>query len=173
MGSSLYSNTLPQHFPGVNLFSPLFLTPSRVARETENPMITLNQHQDVEQLLRQSKTIAIVGLSPKENRPSNMVGRYLLSAGYTIYPVNPGHAEILGQPCYPNLSAIPDKIDIVDLFRRSEEVLPFVEEAVRIGAKAVWMQLGIVNQQAAQYARDNGLAVIMDRCIKVDHSNLM
>ena len=136
-------------------------------------MITLNQHVEVEQLLRRTRTIAIVGLSPKENRPSNMVARYLLDAGYSIYPVNPGHTEILGKPCFPNLSSIPVKIDIVDIFRRSEEVLPFVEEAVRIGAAAVWMQLGIVNQLAADYARANGLAVIMDRCIKIDHLNLL
>ena len=136
-------------------------------------MITLNQHVEVEQLLRRTRTIAIVGLSPKENRPSNMVARYLLDAGYSIYPVNPGHTEILGKPCFPNLSSIPVKIDIVDIFRRSEEVLPFVEEAVRIGAAAVWMQLGIVNQPAAEYARANGLAVIMDRCIKIDHMNLV
>ncbi len=135
-------------------------------------MITLNPHVEVKQLLRRAKNIAIVGLSPKENRPSNMVGRYLLSVGYAIYPVNPGHTEILGQPCFPHLSAVPAKIDIVDIFRRSEEVLPFVEEAVKIGAGAVWMQLGIVNQEAAEFARRNGLAVIMDRCIKIDHSNL-
>jgi uncharacterized protein len=102
-----------------------------------------------------------------------MVARYLQAAGYSIYPVNPGHTEILGQPCFPKLSSIPVKIDIVDIFRRAEEVLPFVEEAVRIGAAAVWMQLGIVNQSAADYARANGLAVIMDRCIKIDHMNLL
>ncbi len=136
-------------------------------------MITLDPLVEVEQLLRLARTIAIVGLSPKENRPSNAVGRYLLTAGYTVYPVNPGQTEILHQQCYPSLSAIPAKIDIVDIFRRPEEVLPFVEEAVLIGAAAVWMQLGIVNHQAAEYARRNGLTVIMDRCIKIDHSNLL
>jgi predicted CoA-binding protein len=136
-------------------------------------MITLSPHTEVEQLLRRAKTLAIVGLSPKENRPSNMVGRYLISAGYTIYPVNPGQTEIFGLKCYPNLSAIPASIDIVDIFRRSEEVFPFVEEAVKIGAGAVWMQLGVINHEAAEYARQHGLAVIMDRCIKVDHSNLL
>lgn len=135
-------------------------------------MIILDPRGEVEQLLRQSRNIAIVGLSPKENRPSNMVARYLMMAGYAIYPVNPGQTEILGQACYPHLSAIPVNIDIVDIFRRPEEVLPFVEEAVKIGAAAVWMQLGIVNDEAAEYARRNGLTVIMDRCIKIDHSNL-
>lgn len=136
-------------------------------------MITLNPHTDVETLLRRAKTIAIVGLSAKENRPSNMVGRYLLDAGYVIYPVNPGQTEIFGLKCYPSLTALPEKIDIVDIFRRSEEVLPFVEEAVKIGAGAVWMQLGIINNEAAAYALRHGLTVIMDRCIKVDHSNLL
>ena len=135
-------------------------------------MILLNPHVEVEQLLRCAKTIAMVGLSPKENRPSNMVGRYLLSVGYTIFPVNPGHTEILGQPCYAQLSAIPATIDIVDIFRRSEDVLPIVEEAVKLGAGAIWMQLGIINLEAAEFARRNGLAVIMDRCIKIDHSNM-
>jgi predicted CoA-binding protein len=136
-------------------------------------MITLNPHMEVETLLRRAKTIAIVGLSAKENRPSNMVGRYLLDAGYTIYPVNPGQTEIFGLKCYPSLTVLPEKIDIVDIFRRSEEVLPFVEEAVKIGAGAVWMQLGIINHEAAEYARRHGLTVVMDRCIKVDHSNLL
>ncbi|MDP3481409.1 MAG: CoA-binding protein [Desulfoprunum sp.] len=135
-------------------------------------MILLNPHVEVGQLLRCAKTIAMVGLSPKENRPSNMVGRYLLSVGYTIFPVNPGHTEILDQPCYAQLSAIPAKIDIVDIFRRSEDVLPIVEEAVKLGAGAIWMQLGIINLEAAEFARRNGLVVIMDRCIKIDHSNL-
>lgn len=135
-------------------------------------MILLNPHVEVGQLLRCAKTIAMVGLSPKENRPSNMVGRYLLSVGYTIFPVNPGHTEILGQPCYAQLSAIPAKIDIVDIFRRSEDVLPIVEEAVKLGAGAIWMQLGIINLEAAEFARRNGLVVIMDRCIKIDHSNM-
>lgn len=135
-------------------------------------MVTLNSLVEVEQLLRKARTIAIVGLSPKENRPSNMVGRYLLQAGYTIFPVNPGQTEIFGQPCYPHLSAIPARIDIVDIFRRPEDVFPIVEEAVKIGAGAIWMQLGIVNNEAAGLASRHGLAVIMDRCIKIDHSNL-
>ena len=136
-------------------------------------MIQLNPHQEIGNLLRQARTIAIVGLSPKEDRPSNMVGRYLLDAGYTLFPVNPGQTEILGLKCYPDLVSIPEHIDIVDIFRRSEDVYPIVEEAVKIGAGAIWMQLGIVNQEAAAYARRQGLIVVMDRCIKVDHSSLL
>lgn len=136
-------------------------------------MIDIHPNTDVAGLLRRARTIAIVGLSPKESRPSNMVGRYLLNAGYTIFPVNPGQSEIFGLKCYPDLGSIPGQIDIVDIFRRSDEVMPVVREAVRIGAGAVWMQLGIVNQEAAEYARQHGLIAVMDRCIKVDHSLLL
>lgn len=136
-------------------------------------MIHLNPQTDIGALLRQARTIAIVGLSPKESRPSNMVGRYLLDAGYTLFPVNPGQTEILGLKCYPDLASIAQHIDIVDIFRRSEDVMPIVEEAVRVGAGAIWMQLGVVNQEAAEYARRHGLPTIMDRCIKVDHSTLL
>jgi predicted CoA-binding protein len=126
----------------------------------------------IQQILSSSQTIAVVGLSPKESRPSNMVARYLLEAGFRVIPVNPGQDEILGQTCYPNLTAIPEPVDLVDIFRRSEDVLPVVEEAVRIKAKAIWMQQGIINEKAAQIARDEGLGVVMDRCIKVDHAGL-
>lgn len=127
---------------------------------------------EIKKILEQSNTIAVVGLSPKENRPSNMVGRYLLNVGYTVIPVNPGHKEILGRKCYPNLSEISEHIDIVDLFRRSEDVLPIVEDAIAIGAKVIWMQQGIINHQAAARAEEAGLSVIMDRCIKIDHNDL-
>ena len=136
-------------------------------------MIVLQQHTEVAELLRRARTIAVVGLSPKENRPSNMVARYLLAAGYTVFPVNPGQSELLGLRCYPDLKTIAEHIDIVDIFRRSEEVLPIVEEAVAIGAGAIWMQQGIVNQEAAAYARRHGLVAVIDRCIKVDHSLLL
>jgi hypothetical protein len=102
-----------------------------------------------------------------------MVGRYLLGAGYSLFPVNPGHTEILGLKCYPDLVSIPEHIDIVDIFRRSEDVYPIVEEAIKIGAGAIWMQLGIVNREAADYARQHGLLTVMDRCTKVDHSTLL
>jgi len=136
-------------------------------------MIQLNPHMEIGNLLRQARTIAIVGLSPKENRPSNMVGRYLLGAGYSLFPANPGHTEILGLKCYPDLVSIPEHIDIVDIFRRSEDLYPIVEEAIKIRAGAIWMQLGIVNREAAAYARQHGLLTVMDRCIKVDHSTLL
>jgi predicted CoA-binding protein len=123
-------------------------------------------------LLKEVTSIAIVGLSPKENRPSNMVARYLLDAGYTIYPVNPGQKEILGEVCYPDLLSVPHRIDIVNIFRKSEDVLPIVEDAVTIGTQAVWMQQGISNESGAEFARSRGIFVVMDRCIKIDHSSL-
>ncbi len=135
----------------------------------------LQQTADIALLLREISSIAIVGLSPKENRPSNMVGRYLIDAGYTIYPVNPGQNEILGRTCYADLAAISEPIDIVDIFRKSEDVLPIVEQLIELNPlpRAVWMQQGVINEAAAELARRKGIFVVMDRCIKVDHSNLL
>lgn len=126
----------------------------------------------IRHLLTTSRTIAVVGLSPKESRPSNQVARYLISAGFRVFPVNPGQETILGLPCYPDLAAIPESVEIVDIFRKPEEVGPVVDEAIKIGAKAVWMQEGIVNEAAAAKARAAGLVVVMDRCIKIDHQHL-
>ena len=134
-----------------------------------NPETT--DHQ-LEELLAAAKNIAIVGLSPKLQRPSNMVGRYLIRAGYRIVGVNPGQQEILGLPCYPDLGSIPHRVDIVNIFRNSDVVMPIVEQAIEIGAAAVWMQLGIVNQPAARCAAEHGLEAVMDRCIKVEHARL-
>ena len=126
----------------------------------------------IQKLLATAKTIAVVGLSPKESRPSNMVARYLLGEGYTVIPVNPGQEEILGLPCYPDLSSIPGPVDIVDIFRRSEDVPPVVAEAIAIGAKAVWMQEGVIHTEAARTAKAAGLVVVMDRCLKTMHHDL-
>ncbi len=111
----------------------------------------------------------MVGISPKKHRPSHQVTRYLFDAGFTVVPVNPGQNEILGLPCYPDLLSIDRSIDIVNIFRRSEHVLPIVRDAITIGAKVIWMQEGIINDSAAEVARQAGLQVIMDRCIKIDH----
>jgi len=123
----------------------------------------------IKKLLTTAKTIAVVGLSPKESRPSNMVARYLIEAGYTVIPVNPGQEEILGLPCYPDLGAVPDPVDIVNIFRRSEDVPPIVTKSIAIGAKAVWMQEGIIHAEAARTAKAAGLLVVMDRCLKTVH----
>jgi predicted CoA-binding protein len=128
---------------------------------------------EIAAILEQYRRIAIVGLSPKKNRPSHQVARYLLSAGYSVIPVNPGHDHLLGLPCYPHLAAIPTPIDIVNIFRRAAEVPAIVNAAIAIGARVVWMQEGIVHEEAALMARQAGLTVIMDRCLKMDHISLL
>lgn len=124
---------------------------------------------DIDEILTNCKTIAIVGLSPKTDRPSYGVAQYLKEHGWCIIPVNPATDEILGERCYPDLASIPGPVDAVDIFRRSEDVPPIVEAAIKKGAKAVWMQEGVVNEEAALHARKAGLWVVMDRCIKVEH----
>ena len=111
------------------------------------------------------KTIAVVGLSPKEIRPSFGVAKYLQSKGYKIIPVNPGHPEILGEKSYPSLHDIPFKVDVVDVFRRSELVMPVAEAAIEIGAKAIWFQDFVINEKAAQKAEEAGLLVVMNDCM--------
>lgn len=135
-------------------------------------MEQLADNKKLRNILQHSQTIAVVGLSPKENRPSNMVARYMRDKGYTIVPVNPGQSEILGEVCYPDLASIPFSVDLVNIFRRSDEVLPVVEAAVTKGAKYVWMQQGIKNEDAEKLAIDSGLEVVMDRCVKIDHQAL-
>jgi len=124
------------------------------------------------EILNSSQVIAAVGLSPRPDRPSYRVASYLKERGYRIIPVNPGAKEILGELCYPNLSSIPEPVDVVDIFRRSEEVPDIVEEAIKIGAKAVWMQEGVINKGAAAQAREAGLMVVMDKCMLKEHRAL-
>lgn len=133
----------------------------------------LANFSEIKRILQSCQTIAVVGLSPKPTRPSNEVALYLQEAGYTVIPVNPGQTEILGQACYPQLQAIPGRVDLVNIFRRPEDVEPIVADAIQIKARVVWMQQGIVNENAAAMARKAGLTVIMDRCIKVDHQDLL
>ena len=126
----------------------------------------------IPELLRDSKTIAVVGLSNKRTRPCYGVAQYMQRAGYRIIPVNPNETEVLGEKAYAALEDVPEHIDIVDVFRRSEFVPEVVESAIRIGAGAVWMQEGVVHEDAAEQAREAGLTVVMDRCILKDHSRL-
>ena len=126
----------------------------------------------IEELLRSSRVIAVVGLSSKKFRPSYGVAEYMQHEGYRIIPVNPNEEGVLGEKAYKRLEDIPERIDIVDIFRRSEFVQPIVESAIRLGAKAVWMQEGVWHEQAAQRAIDAGMAVAMDHCILKDHRRL-
>ena len=124
----------------------------------------MNEKETIQKILA-LKTIAVVGLSPNKARPSFGVAKYLQSVGYKIIPVNPGHPEILGEKSYPTLRDIPFKVDVVDVFRRPEHVLPIAEAAIEIGAKAIWFQDGVINNEAAKLAEDVGLLVVMDDCI--------
>ena len=125
-----------------------------------------------QQIYEESRVIAIVGLSPNEDRPSHRVGGYLKNNGYVIIPVNPAAEKILEEKCYPDLASIAEAVDVVDIFRKSEDVLPIVQEAVRIGAKTVWMQEGVINEEAAEYARQAGLKVVMNRCMLKEHQRI-
>jgi predicted CoA-binding protein len=123
----------------------------------------------VADILRQYKTIAVVGLSSDTSRPSNGVAEYMQRAGYRIIPVNPNEMEVLGEKSYARLEDVPEKIEIVDVFRRSDQVASVADSAIRIGAKVLWLQLGVVDERAAEKARAAGLTVVMDACILVEH----
>jgi predicted CoA-binding protein len=131
--------------------------------------------EEIKDALRSCKTVAVVGISPREDRPSFGVASYLKSKGYRIIPVRPDGDEILGEKVYRSLTEIPTRIeiDVVDIFRKSEDVPPVVEEAIHRGAKVVWMQEGIVNQEARAKAEKAGLKVVMDRCTKKEHQRLL
>jgi predicted CoA-binding protein len=126
--------------------------------------------QEIARLLARTRVIAIVGLSPKADRPSHEVAQFLLARGYDIIPVNPACTEILGRRCYPDLESIPRAVDMVDVFRKSEDVLPIAQGAIRIGAKSLWLQLGVVNPQATALAEAAGLAAVQDHCLKIEYA---
>ena len=128
--------------------------------------------RDLRRIMTDYKRVAMVGLSADWSRPSNFAAKYLLDHGFQVIPVNPKYPEILGQKCYADLRDIPTPVDIVDLFQRIERVPPFVDQAIEIGAKVVWLQLGIVHEEAAQKALDAGLEVVQDRCMKIEYARL-
>lgn len=123
-------------------------------------------------ILRDCKTIAMVGLSANWYRPSYFAAKYMQEHGYRVIPVNPMYQEVLGQKCYASLKDIPEKIDIVDCFRKSQDIEPIADEAIAIGAKVLWLQLGVMNEPAAAKARQAGLEVVQDRCMKIEHGRL-
>lgn len=134
------------------------------------PRFNAGDHE-IDRLLASATRIAVVGCSPDPSRASHRVAAYLADAGFDMIPVNPGHPSILGRPCYPSLNAIAGDIDIVDIFRRPDAVPEIVEDAVKKGAKAVWMQEGIVHNEAAERARRAGLIVVMNKCLLKEHAN--
>lgn len=136
-------------------------------------MFQLAPVKKIKEILQECRRIAVVGLSPKSTRPSHQVAAYMLRAGYEIIPVNPGHTEILGRPCYPDLQSVPGHVDMVNIFRRSEEVLPVVLAAIEKKVRVIWMQQGIVNEEAADLAEKQGITVIMDRCLQIEHQDLL
>jgi uncharacterized protein len=121
------------------------------------------------EILESCHVVAVVGLSSNVEKASNHVASYLKDKGYKIIPVNPTEKMVLDEVCYPNLTAIPEKVDVVDIFRRPDDVMPVVDEAIRIQAKAIWMQQGIVNEEAASKAKKAGIKVVMDKCMRVEH----
>ena len=123
-------------------------------------------------ILLENNTVAIVGLSAKWHRPSYFVGKYLVDHGYKIIPVNPNHEEILGQKCYPDLASIPHPVDIVDLFQRADTTPDYALQAIEIGAKVLWLQLGIINQEAQKLAQDANLKFVMNKCLKIEHARI-
>ena len=131
----------------------------------------MNELETIDQIFKM-KTVAVIGMSPKPERPSHYVGMYLKEQGYDIIPVNPGHKEIASMTSYPSLLDIPVKVDVVDVFRRPEHTVPVSEAAVEIGAKALWLQDGVVNQEATKLAEDAGLLVVMNDCMLRRHRQL-
>ena len=133
----------------------------------------MDERSEIRRLLRDARTVAVVGLSADAARPSHGVARYLLEHGYRIIPVNPNCKQVLGQPCYPDLRSVPVPVDVVDVFRRPAECAAVAREAVAIGARALWLQLGVVDEQARRIGEGGGLTVVMDRCIQVEHARLL
>ena len=126
----------------------------------------------IRRILIENKTIAMVGLSANWYRPSYFAAKYLLDHGYRVIPVTPRYEEILGQRCFPSLAEVPEPVDVVDCFRRADQILPLAQEAIAIKAKVLWMQLGVINEDAAELAASAGLEVIMDRCMKIEFARL-
>ena len=123
-------------------------------------------------ILKGCRTIAVVGLSAEWHRPSFFAAKYLQQHGYRIVPVNPRYTEVLGERCYPGLADIPHPVDMVDVFRRTDDVLPIAQQAVALGAKCLWQQIGVQNLEADRLAREAGLDSVMDRCVKIEHARL-
>ncbi len=128
--------------------------------------------EGLRRILKENRTIAVVGLSAQWFRPSFFAAKYLQEHGYRVIPVNPAYPEILGEKCYPSLLDVPERVDVVDVFRKPEDVPPIVDDAIRIGAKVLWLQIGVIHETAEQRAREAGLEVVANRCMKIEHARL-
>lgn len=128
--------------------------------------------EGIRRILSSYKTVAMVGLSANWHRPSNFAAKYLLDHGFRVIPVNPAYDEVLGQRCYPSLREIPEPVDVVDVFRKPEDVPPIVEDAIAIGAKVLWLQIGVIHPEAMARAEEAGLEVVADRCMKIEYARL-
>ncbi len=131
-----------------------------------------NDIETIRSILKENKSIAVVGLSANWNRPSFFASKYMQQKGYKIIPVNPRYSEILGEKCYKSLLDIEEKVDIVDCFRKSDDILPIATEAIKIKARVLWMQLSVFNEDAAILSRNAGLKVVQDRCVKIEHARV-
>ncbi len=136
------------------------------------PKLRTINDEDLSRILTNARRIAVVGISPKPNRPSNKVAAYLMAAGFEVIPVNPGQSTIMGLKCYPDLESIPGRVDIVDVFRRPAEVSAIVDSTLKIKAQVLWLQLGVSEAEAARRAQAAGLTVMTERCLKVEHQRL-
>ncbi|HET9699439.1 MAG TPA: CoA-binding protein [Burkholderiales bacterium] len=128
--------------------------------------------QTLRRIYKENHSIAVVGLSADWFRPSYFAAKYMMDHGYRVIPVNPRYQEVLGQKCYPSLRAIPEKVDIVDCFRKSADIPPLLDDAIAIGARVLWLQIGVINEEVAKRARAAGLDVVMDRCVKIEYARL-
>jgi predicted CoA-binding protein len=140
--------------------------------EILSPKQSTAEEDPVAEILKRANTVAVVGISEKPDRDSHKVAKYLKDHGYKIIPVNPKLKEVLGEPCYPDLKSIPEHVDLVDIFRSTDAIPGIVDEAIAVGAGSVWMQLGLIHQEAAEKARKAGLSVVMNRCTKIEHTRL-
>ena len=139
---------------------------------TDTPEYVIDDIPGLRRVLTHYRSIAVVGLSANWYRPSYFAAKYLLEHGYRVIPVNPAYPEVLGQRCYPSLREVPEPVEIVDCFRRAEDIPPIVDDAIAIGAKVLWLQLGVINLDAAKKAHGAGLEVVIDRCMKIEYARL-
>ena len=151
---------------------PAEAVPDAVEWVTRRSTTMTDDMAGLRRILKNARTIAVVGLSAEWHRPSHFAASYMKHHGWRVVGVNPRYKEVLGQPCYASLRDIPHPVDIVDVFRRTEDVMPIAEDAIAIGAKCLWQQIGVVNAEAERLAREAGLDTVMDRCVKIEHARL-